>query len=455
MNSSCVERWIWYLFVATVAWQTRLIVWQADRAFIEWRSASIYLSDIFIVALFAFAIAGLFQGQSPPQPPAKGRQSLIALFLLFVFAAISLFNATQLTVGVYQLIRLAQFILFFLYLRYWALPRFDADRTAVAFVAGALVQAGLGIAQYVLQHDVGLRWMGETLLGPSLRGVAVFFDDTHTKILRAYGTLPHPNVLAAYLTAALGATGWLWLRHGDPRHRWWWVWPASFIILLWAFYLTFSRTIIAAAAIAGVAMFGAAMFRRISKSWPGIATVRRRMIPLIATVIATSVLFAVLLWPQVHARLLLASSDESVQLRLEYARDSLASGGSGLLHLNWFGVGIGQFTTWLARTQPNLPPYYVQPAHDLFLLVYSEIGIFGLLALLVLIAVVFRSAWRTYAGQPLVRLGWVVLLGTFCFIALFDHFFWTLQQGRILWWGLLALAAGGLTGTMGRHGRPH
>lgn len=439
MNWKTVERWVWYAFVATMAWQTRLILWQADRTFIEWRSASLYLSDILMLALFAFAMFRFF----------KDKKSLIIFSSLFIFAAISLFKAEQLTVGVYQLLRLAQFIAFYFYLRYWAWHRFDADRSVVAFVVGALVQAGLAIAQYVLQHDVGLRWMGETLLNPTMHGVAVFYDSAHTLVLRAYGTLSHPNVLAAYLVAALAATGWLWLRHGERGHRSWWtclpagmVWPAATTVLLWALYLTFSRTIIVAGAVAAALFMLAVFMPRISRRWQNIAVLRRRLWPMLITVAAVSAVFVVLLWPQVHARMALSASDESVQLRIDYARDSLTSGTGSFLHINWFGVGIGNFTTWLTRTQPYLPVYYIQPAHDLFLLVYSEIGILGLFAFLGMLLFVFRACWRAHAQQPALRAQLVLLLAAFCCIALFDHFFWTLQQGRILWWGMLALAAG-------------
>lgn len=454
MNLRTIERWTWYVFVATMAWQTRLILWHADRTFIEWRSMSLYLSDVLMLTLFVFLIIGLWQGVGGGTGPEKGRLEKMLFGFLFVFAAISLVHAEQFTVGIYQLARLVQFVAFYFYLRSWAWHRFDVDRSVVAFVVGALMQAGLAIGQYTLQHDIGLRWLGETLLNPNMRGVAVFFDTAHVTILRAYGTLPHPNVLAAYLAAALAGVGWLWLRHGDMRHRGWWAWPAATAVLLWAFYLTFSRTIIAAAAVAALVFAIAVLVPRISRRWQHIAVIRRRIRAMIVTTAVVSTLFAVLLWPQVLARLSLSSSDESVQLRLEYARDSLASG-SGFLQVNWFGVGIGNFTTWLARTQPNLPAYAVQPAHNLFLLVYSEIGIFGLCALLALLLFVFRSCWRAHAGQPAVRIGLTLLVAAFCFIALFDHFFWTLQQGRILWWGLLALAAGAMTDTIRIHGRTY
>ena len=107
----------------------------------------------------------------------------------------------------------------------------DADRTAVAFIVGALLQAALGIAQFAVQHDVGLRWLGEPVLRTDMRGVAVFYDIHHAKILRAYGTFPHPNVLAAYLMTALWVTAWMWARHMGTVLRRVWVWPAATALL--------------------------------------------------------------------------------------------------------------------------------------------------------------------------------------------------------------------------------
>ena len=185
-----LEHWIWYLFVATVAWQTRLILWQADMQFIEWRSASLYASDVLIAALFILAITR-----------AKGwfvrRMDRIDWLLGLIVAAsvLSLVHAGQLTVGIYQLLRLMQGMLFYLYVRHcW--KHFDADHTAVAFVAGALLQATLGITQYVLQHDVDC--VG--LVNRSYRQHAwrCVFYDTHMSKYCVHTGVPHPNVLAAF-----------------------------------------------------------------------------------------------------------------------------------------------------------------------------------------------------------------------------------------------------------------
>jgi hypothetical protein len=432
-----IERWLWYLFLATASLQTRLILWQADSIFSEWRAASLFFSDICIVALICCAALTYRRQQRWKLTLSDG-----FLGLLFAAAVLSLSNAEQLTVGVYGLVKLAEFMAFYFYLRYRAWGRFDADKSAIAFVAGAVGQATLGIVQYVFQHDIGLRWLGEALLRTDMRGVAVFYGISHEKILRAYGTLPHPNVLAAYLVVALWLIVWLWLRHHESSWRRNIVWGAAMGILLVGLYLTFSRTVIAVWAVSWLVIVFVIYSNRSSDTWPNIALIRRRFRFVLMTAAAVTIAFAVLLWPNIVARLTIAVSDEAVRQRVQYNNDALATGTGWALHVNWTGVGLGNFTSWLARFDRALPAFVTQPAHNIFLLVYSETGAIGVGVWVLWLGTVLLAVKTAHRSEPLVRIALLTLVATFLLIGSMDHFFWTLQQGRILWWGALALAAG-------------
>ncbi len=430
------ERWLWYIFLVSAAWQTRVILWQADAVFIEWRSAALYLSDVLMLGL----VVGAFVARRKRFDDT--RSVYFVLGALLVSAVFSLLYASQLTVGIAQTIRLAQFVLFFLYLRQYAWHVFDADRSALAFVIGALSQALLGIGQFLLQHDVGLRWIGETILQADMRGVAVFYDLGGTKILRAYGTLPHPNILAAYLMVALWLLAWLWVRHGKSAWSSLVLWQSALGVLLVGQYLTFSRTIIAVEAFSWLIVAGILWWPRISARWPSLMETRRRLRSVIVTVALVTVGFMALAWPLVVARMTISTSDEAVRLRVQYNREALSSGHSSVLRVNWFGVGIGNFTSWLAEYDPTLPTFLVQPAHNIYLMIYSELGLVGLAIWLFFLAMILRILWYTRQDQPLMRAGLGILVLAMCTIGLLDHFYWTLQQGRILWWATLALAAG-------------
>lgn len=427
-----IERWIGYVFLATIAWQTRIILWHDGLWFSEWTSVAIWFSDGLMLALL---VAAVIQGWRP----RIREQSDWLLLAFFGTATLSLTQAILPVIGWYQLARLAWFILFFLYLRQWAFPRLNPVNSALAFVGGALGQAALAIAQFTVQHDVGLRWMGETLLRTDMQGVAVFFDTAGEKILRAYGTLPHPNVLAAYLMVAFWLLLWLWVRHAIQN-----VYQKSMLIgvssfLIFGILVTFSRTVILVWLISVVLFAGAIFLPTISRRWPNITAVRSRLRLSMGTIAIAVLVFGGLFWPQVHARLTVHTTDEAVQLRIAFTRNALATGQNWLLRVNWLGVGIGNFTPWLSAYNRTLPAYLIQPAHNIYLLLYSETGVLGLGLWLAWLILLLCRGWRAHANQPVMRAGLTALVLSLLLIAVNDHFPWTLQQGRLLFWATLAL----------------
>ncbi len=438
MNAALIrsERWLWYLFLVSAAWQIRGIVWQADTVFIEWRSAAIYFSDLCMLGLLLFGAIHARWERS--WTVMRANTLLVALVLASV---VSLVHAPARIVGVLGIVRLLQYILFFWYLRYRARRVMDPDLSALAFVVGACGQAALGIGQFVAQHDLGFRWIGETILQTNMHGVAVFLTDTGDKVLRAYGTFPHPNILAAYLMTALWLMVWLQLRHAPHNLAARALWLSVFALLLVGMYLTFSRTIISVWWLSALIACAALWSTRVSNGWHAITSLRQRARALVGVTIVATLAFGVLLWPLVMARLTIASSDEAVQLRIRYTRDALHSGTSFLASVNWTGVGIGNFTSWLAGYDRSLPSYLVQPAHNIYALVYTELGAVGLVILVAWLVGILRSLWKNTATEPVLRVGLCLLVGSLMLIGSLDHFYWTLQQGRILWWMTLALAA--------------
>ncbi|MGH2541411.1 MAG: hypothetical protein ACRDIB_01355, partial [Ardenticatenaceae bacterium] len=86
-----------------------------------------------------------------------------------------------------------------------------------------LLQGGIAVAQFLLQHDVGLGWLGELSLDPFAMDRSVLVARGRPW-LRAYGLTAHPNALGALLAtllllvlpAAAAAKGWRrsWLAAG-------------------------------------------------------------------------------------------------------------------------------------------------------------------------------------------------------------------------------------------------
>ncbi len=394
---------------------------------------ALYGTDVLIIVLLALWVARSVRAGF--KLVLKQSDYILAVFLLL--AAFSIVHSSNKAVGVYQLVKLAEFAALFLYLRSDGLRLMGISRMAWALVAGGLAQSAVAVGQYIRQADLGLRFLGETLLAPQMQGVASFYLENGEKIMRAYGTTPHPNVLAGYLFLSLVALFWLFWRTGKRI-----LVAAVYPVILFGFLLTFSRTIIAVWLAAIVVWAFLALFVPARAGLPTHAGRRdssRAVIRMLAVTTAVfSALFVFMFWPQVKSRILISTADEAFSQRIYYSSQALRSGGG----LNWSGVGLGGFTDWLRKHQPNLSSGLYQPVHNIYLLIYAETGILGIAAfILFLILLLLRCR-----NIPVLILTFSVLA-----IGLFDHFLWTLQQGRIILWSVLALA--GAYTTIGLHGR--
>lgn len=106
------------------------------------------------------------------------------------------------------------------------------------------------------------------------------------------------------------------------------------------------------------------------------------------------------------------------------------------------GWGMGSFVPSIPQVfHVELEPWQYQPVHNIFFLVWSELGIVGLFLILVFlwksISHVFVPRGTNIHGTDycftLLLIGWITIMS-------FDHYFWDLQQGQILLWTVLALA---------------
>ena len=122
----------------------------------------------------------------------------IFLIIFVLVAGISIRNALDVQTAVFQWVKLVEGVALYFYVKDYALKRFKLAHAFEAIVAGAVFQSVIAIAQFITQGSLGLKYLGESPLAPALSGIAAFFVDG-VKIMRAYGTTPHSNVLALYL----------------------------------------------------------------------------------------------------------------------------------------------------------------------------------------------------------------------------------------------------------------
>lgn len=379
--------------------------------FNEWQAVSLYFTDLLLIALFIFWASRSFR---------KSRSSQLKtneyfLFFFLVVSAISIKNSSALYLGVYQLSKLIEFVLFYFYLKNYALQKFNWSSSSVALIVGGVFQAMVGIIQFLKQSSLGLHYFGESLIRLDIRGTAYFLNSAGEKIIRAYGTTPHPNILAGYLLLVLFIYYALFLYQRSDR-KIYSLQFAVYTVIVFSFFLTFSRVVIftwAAAFIIGAIAY--------YKSYP------REVRNIFIITACIVVVFASLYWPEILNRLTIASDDEGLLLRKYYVEEVIRS------DLAIFGIGIGNFVNWLIEKNPWEAHWFYQPVHNMYLLIYSETGILGILSFTFFLMGLFKKYF--IISNPL----FIILASCFLFIGFFDHFLWTLQQGKLAFWTALSL----------------
>ncbi len=435
-----LESWVFYLLVFAIPFEARLIVARWTRPFNEWTAGFVYGTDILIFLLFVFWFARTLKTKSSGEIKSSFAETFklnwsnphLWLAGFFIVSALSIFNAHIIGLSLYQLLKLAEFIGFYFYLRASFGRVYKFREILIVIITSGIFQAAIAIAQYFKQGSLGLKLLGESPLSVNATGVAVFIANG-VKYLRAYGTTPHPNVLAAWLFLVIFSF-YNYYFYFYPRDKSSW---GKFLlicqpVLLVGLFFTFSRTIIGLWAL-GAAIRVSLLFK---KSFRGflIAT-KQYTITIVAITLVTGILFTAFFWPQVKSRVLVSMDEEAVTQRIFYNKIA----GSVTAANPILGVGIGQSVPQLMIKLKHWPANIYQPVHNIYLLIASETGFIGLALFLLFLFFTFYGFIKRTKLHKAYQYSFLILASSFLAMGLFDHFLWTLQQGSLIFWMILAL----------------
>lgn len=357
-----------------------------------------------LISVAAYALAG-WPGRERLRHSPLNVYALLLLALLAVAAASVLWAASRGTALAF-VIRLAWWAAVAVHVACDDVP---PRSLVVALLSGLLLQAAIGIVQFGVQHNLGLSALGELPIDLAYPGVSVI-SAGGPPLIRLYGLSGHPNVIGGFAAVAL-LLG-VGVLH-ERRPLWWALWLIGLIGLL----LTFSRS-------AALGLLSGAitivLLRRPD---------RRRARLLLATAGGVIALFALLFAPLIVARLSGQGATEQVSIGERVEQTALA------LELFWArpltGVGAGNFTLYNSPDTPLVPP---QRAHNVPLLIASELGLPGVLVWLAGLATVIvagiRSSRATTALWPALLTSALIAM---LVISLFDYYWWTSSQGVYVW----------------------
>lgn len=320
---------------------------------------------------------------------------LVFLFLLLIqtlyhFDFLVLFNSVRFS---------AYLLVFILMAKNPFLGKLKLTTIFYLFLINTLIQVTIGIMQFSQGASLSLDFLGESQVVSGMQGSS-FVELGGQLFLRSYGTFPHPNVLAGYLIL-------------------------SFILGI----CIIKRDLLKGIVLATFSFMGI------------IFTLSRISICMCIIILLFMLLKKVLRREIFYLRsFFLFERFESLVLGLDRSFDErrkLFDAGLKVLRENWLlGTGIGRFTEamelFVPRAKNNV--LLLQPVHNIFLLLLSDLGVLGSLAYLYILIYLFIKRFRRvslYSG---------ILLFTVVVIGLFDHYFFSMPQGLVLFYVFLSLS---------------
>ena len=418
-----LEKFLFYFFIFSIPFQIRKILFFASAGdkFVEWNSGFLYFTDLLIIGILLLAI---LRGGSASW---RIKKTEIWLVLFFLIAALSLITSQNIGLSVYQLIKLAEFILLFLYIKY-NLEFLQIKKILNVFVASGVFQALLAVVQFFNQSSLGIKHFEAGIYNANIPGVATFFVNG-AKFIRAYGTTPHPNVLAIFLLLAIFCIYGLFLMNKKSKLLNI-LYVTCFMLCVLGLLVTFSRAVILVFVVVSLLFFLIA-FLKFKK-------LKSKIISLFLLFAIVCSLFIVMFWSEISARFLAISpTEQAVSLRIYYNDIAI----SVIKEKPFLGLGLGNFVWYLFNNYQFKQFWLYQPVHNLYLLIASEAGVFGLIVFLIFIGKILLKGFKQVFKQHKFFIFYFLFL-IFMVLGLIDHYLWTIQQSRLIFWIVLAVISG-------------
>ena len=393
-------------------WYFRIInEFPHDRVYFTYTDPLFFLADGLTLVAVILWLAVKIKNGFPLSPFVL----LPSAFCVLIF--LSILWSRDWRTSLYISFHILLVFLFVLSLRDWP----HAWKTSLlGFCAALSYQFITGIVEFIKQSTaflspLNMNWPG--VLDSGVRGASIVQLSGGDSFLRAYGTLPHPNILGGFAFIFLLGPIAFFMRKEKPNNL------ALLLLIpgISLLALTFSRS-------AGLAL----IFFSIVLVWKSKYFDRIRLAILLA-VMTLSFMITLLPYRQlVQARTINTTShteefsfigrawlnQEAIQIIREYPLT---------------GVGIGSFIIELARRAGE--GYVIEPVHNILLLAGAELGIPGLLLVITLCISFVVHLFKTQDPNAILAGATLTGLGI---IGFFDHYFWTIAPGRLM----LGLAVG-------------
>lgn len=267
----------------------------------------------------------------------------------------------------------------------------------VLIILTILIQGIIGIYQFLKGVSLGVYFLGESKIASGMFGSS-YIDINGEAFLRAYGTFPHPNILAGWYILMFFVSITFYLRSKNKLYL------ATALLTVFLSIFTFSRLIILLYTICLLILFFIYFFKK-------------------NTIKSLSYL---LFYRFLN---IFSNTDSSWNERIKLLKMNIR-----ILRENLLGTGLGNS---ISHYEQNIPltqggKFILEPVHNIWILNWVELGLaIGTYYIYLL----YRYFLK---GIKMNSIKWLIFICLFT-ISLFDHYFFSLPQGNIMFFSFLIL----------------
>ncbi|MFH1789777.1 MAG: O-antigen ligase family protein [bacterium] len=429
-------------FLFFLPWQTRYIYEYGylNNGSWEYGTYSIYAIEILlwiIIILFAinkFAKRDFFIQICSPANFKKNCRPATFVIIFIIFNICMLATSLDFELSYQHVVRVLGAICLGMVILSNA-PRVKS--ALIVFWVGGVVQGALAIFQFFAQKVWACKWLGMASHSAADQGASVV-EFAGERWLRAYGSFGWPNILGGYL-AIVFIVGLLIIlinsrcisNHIGAYHSFSYKWliNAGQIVVLAGLILSFSRGawIALAIGVASLLLISKKLFKQGEFCCSPIYFLSKQFFYGIILLVCAMII----LFPLFLARFNLMNRVE--QTSISEHKYQYVDASNAIYNNFWLGSGAGAYTLLQFQEEPNLESWQYQPIHNIFVLIFAETGILGILIYGIIFASVFLFVWKNN------RL-FAPLLITMAVLGIFDHWLWTIYTGLVLWWIVSAIS---------------
>lgn len=388
--------------------QTKLII---KPDLLNYWEISLFLPMIFIILLFIFNFNFFWANFKDYK---KLSFVLYALIFLELFILISLFFSVNLYLSFYKYLIFLLAVILFLIIRKVNYKKKSA--IIYGFLSASFFQAIIALAQFFKQESWSFKYLGLVKHNASTLGTAVI-ETMDGRWLRAYGALDHPNILGGICAISAIISAW-YLINGKNRNNIFFF--LVYLFSLSALFFSFSRSAWLAFFIAKVLLLTYSLV--LKNNYKKIIFIILASIFLISPFIFT--------YHNLVSTRLLAQGRLEEKSKIERSLQIKENINLDLNKHFLFGQGFGA-STYLSYHNDLLnnkhkEVWNYQPVHNIFILLFLEIGIFGLVSFIFFIFLIIKNSIKKrnyFYGLT------IPFLAIFIVISFFDHWFFTLNSG--------------------------